>query len=275
MLLQEVPVLEELVLQCLVQEPGASAKQIWELLRRQGRTYSLRGVYKELTKLAAQGVLFKRGESFNIRLAWIMRVQSLSELAYERYTGTKYLTKAFGGTAEKHRETFRDLRKLDRLWTQLILTFHRLYPKQMMYFWCPYQWFYLAHYYTCKQFYEAIDLAGHKRCHIIGIDSFLSRRALHDLPKNGRYSFAVSPFESERSTYYTVIGDHVITVRLDQQITDRIHDLFTSVRSASALNPELLEQVFGARVRATLTSEQNPDKAARLTRKFVEFFGVV
>lgn len=148
MLLQENPALEELVVRCLVQDPGATAKQIWQQLQRGGRIYSLRGVYKELTKLVEEGVLFKRGETFNVRLAWIMRLSSLSDLAYERYTGVSYLSKVFGGTSERYHESFRDLRKLDRLWTQLILTYHQLHPGQTMYFWCPYQWFYLAHYFT-------------------------------------------------------------------------------------------------------------------------------
>ena len=274
MLLEEFPALEELVLQALVQEPGATAKRIYLVLMEQGHSYSLRGLYKELGKMEGQGILFKRGETYNIRLAWIMNLLAFADRAYERYTDTPYLAAGLRDENAKHTEGFNDLRKLDRLWTQLILVLHNLHPGKIMCFWCPYQWFYLAHYYTEKQFYKAIDLAGHKRCHIIGIDSYLSRLALKDLPKAGCYSFAKSPFDRERANYYTVIGDCVLTVKLDKQITSRIHELFSAVRTQSDIRPLEIEAIFGAKVRASLTSERNEEKASRLKKKFADFFGV-
>lgn len=273
MLFQEHPALEELALRALVKEPGASAKRIFQLLNSQGHAYTLRGVYKELAKLTEQGILFKSGQSYNLRLAWITKLLAFGDQAFERYTAPSYLAGYLGGDYAKHSEKFTDIRKLDRLWTQLIFALHQMYPSKIMCFWCPYQWFYLAHYFTCTQFYEAIDLAGFKRVHIIGTDTYLGRRALNDLPKGGVYSFAESPFHHERTTYYTVIGDIVVTVKLDEQVTARIHSLFQTVRSESELDPEVLEKVFGARVKATLRSEKNPKKAASLKKKFANFFG--
>ncbi len=233
----------------------------------------MRGVYKELNKLTEQGIIFKRGESYNVRLAWIMNLLAFADLAYERYTSTGYLRTALGEEEERRTEKFNDLIKLDRLWTQLILTFHQLHPGRIMCFWCPYQWFHLAHYFTCKQFYEAIDLAGHKRCHIIGNDSYLARRALEVLPKKGRYSFSSSPFSEQQTTYYTVVTDRIITVKIDQQTTTRFEELFSSVKSERDVIPQQIESLFSAKVRATLTTEINLAKATKLKKKFSEFFG--
>lgn len=274
MLLQEFPSLEELVVVTLVDKPGATARELEAAIRARGHTYSLRGIYKELTKLAAQGVVFKTGDSYSIHLAWIMQLLALGDKAFESYTQSPYLVGMLQSGANKTIERFSDLRKLDRLWTQLILALHTLHRGHTMCFWCPYQWFSLAQYFAVKQFYSSIDLAGHKRLHIIGSDSFLARHALKDLPKNGTYSFAESPFHRERSTYYTVIGDCVLTVKLDKQTTDRLEELFSSVKSEKEIIPSELERFFSARVRATLTCERNEAKAERLKKKFAEFFSV-
>ena len=91
MLLQEFPSLEELVVVTLVDKPGATARELEAAIRARGHTYSLRGIYKELTKLAAQGVVFKTGDSYSIHLAWIMQLLALGDKAFESYTQSPYL----------------------------------------------------------------------------------------------------------------------------------------------------------------------------------------
>ncbi|MFN8392184.1 MAG: hypothetical protein U0136_17965 [Bdellovibrionota bacterium] len=272
MLLQQEPNLEELILKALVDLPGATAKAVLNHVQQNAGPFTIRGIYKELAKLQQQGILLKQGETYHVRLAWIMNLLAFGDRAYERYTSSSYLARSL--SPEKQTERFSDLVKLDRLWTQLILTYHQLHPKSIMCFWCPYQWFALAHELTCRQFYDAINLTEFQRCHIIGDDTFLARRAVKDLPKKGVYSFAKSPFDDERSTYYTVIADVVLTVRIDKETTARLHHLFHSVRSESELNPNLLDSVFGRRIRATLTTEVNASKALRLKRKFADYFGM-
>ncbi len=274
MLLQQNPALEELLIEILVQSPGATAKEIDKLLESRNQSYTLRAIYKELAKLESQGIIFKLGQNYNVRLAWIMKVSAFGDLAYERYTQSPYLMEIIQRENAVRVERFNDLRKLDRLWTQLILALHSVYPNKLMCLWCPYQWFYLAHYYTAKQFYEAIDLSGYKRYHIIGSDTYLGRLALKDLPKKGTYSFAESPFHKESRTYYTVVADCLITVKLDAIITERLEQLFNSVHSQADIRPNVLETIFASKVRASLTFERNQTKANRIKKKFSAFFGI-
>ena len=275
MLLQERPSLEELLIEELVRYPGATAKQLEIELKRRGTAYSLRGIYKELGKLEGQGIVFKQGDTFNLHLAWIMKLLAFGDRAFESYTTGPHLAEALRADRSKKVERFSDLRKLDRFWTQMILALHSLYPKNVMCFWCPYQWFYYAQGFNCKTFYEAIDLTGYRRAHIIGNDSFLGRKAAKILPKNGLYSFAKSPFHAETTTYYTVIADCVLTVKLDRAITNQIDALFASVTNDKQLDPLRLDEVFGSRVKASVTIERNQVKANKLRMKFSEFFGEV
>lgn len=274
MLLQEHPQLDERLVQILAERPGSSAKILHSAVRAGGSVYTLRAVYKELAKLIDQGIVLKRGDAYSLRLAWIMNLQAFGARAYEQSTSAEGLRRAIGDGAETLRERFSDLRKLDRLWTQLMLMLHKAFPNRVMCFWIPYQWFSVAHRFTAKQFYDAVTIGRHARLHIMGEDSFLARAALRDLPKSGKYSFAESPFHSERQTYYTVLADHVLTVRIDSETTARIHSLFESIRSERDLTPERVEEVFRSPARASLTLERNAKKARQLKKKFAEYFGV-
>lgn len=78
---------------------------------------------------------------------------------------------------------------------------------------------------------------------------------------------------SSRTSNYTVVTDHIITVKIDQQTTTRFEELFSSVKSERDVIPQQIESLFSAKVRATLTTERNLAKATKLKKKFSEFFG--
>ena len=190
------------------------------------------------------------------------------------YTSTKYLEQTLNLNESKASYPFNDFRRLDLFWIQLMMTLQQVYPKEPLFVWCPYQWFYLLHGYAISQFYSASEITGAKRYHIIGNDSFLGRKAIETLPKNGKYSFSLSPFSEEIGTYYTLIANYIITVKLDLESTKRIANLFETVKSEKDLKNSNLNQVFGPRIKAKLVLEKNELKARKLKSKFEEFFGV-
>ena len=157
---------------------------------------------------------------------------------------------------------------------QLMISLYKLYPNLPMFLWCPFHWFHLVHDYSVKQFYEAVEIEGGKRYHIIGSDSYLERMAVNNLPREAEYSFAKSPFSEEISKYFTVIGEHVITVKLDPAITSKISSLFSSINNEKDVDRSRIVDVFSSPVKASVTVELNKNKAKRLKRKFTSFFGV-
>ena len=85
---------------------------------------------------------------------------------------------------------------------------------------------------------------------------------------------AESPFEDLRSTYYTTIGDHLLTVQIDSATTERIEQLFSDVQTAAALKKFPIQEFFARPVKAKITLELNPKKSQKLQRQFTEYFGV-
>ena len=274
MLLEKKPSLEELIVYELAAQPALTAKFIHQAINAKRHDYTLRAVYKELTKLVASEIVYKVKKEYRLRLTWLVNLNALIDNAYEVYTSPDHLSSLLLKDKGKSTLHFSNLRKLDLYWIQLMMALIKLYEDEYMFLWCPYQWFHLVHDYSATQLYRAEDLAGGKRYHIFGSDSYLAKLALKTFPKDAVYSFAKSPFDDEKAVYYTLMGDHVITVKLDQKITNKIADLFDSVSCEEDIDSKEMANVFASKVKATTIIELNPLKARKLKKKFIDYFGI-
>ena len=274
MLLQKRSTLEELIVRTLAKHPAMSAKEILVSISATGFDFTLRGVYKELSKLENDEIVFKVKKKYRLRLTWLINLLAFADAAYDAYTEANHLAELLDASDSKIVQSFNNLHKLDLYWVQLMIALHKIYPDKVMCLWCPFQWFHLVHHYTVDQFYRAVDLSGGKRYHIFGSDTYLDKLALNNFPKEAVYSFAESPFKEETNKYYTVIGQHVLTVKLDRETTGKIAELFGTINSAADFNQAKVAAALLAPVKASLAIEQNEGKAQRLKKKFSNYFGV-
>ncbi len=274
MLLQFDSSLEEIIVRVLARAPRVTAAWLEERITKDFAPYSRRGIYKELTKLESQGVVVKVKNSYSLRLAWVVDFLSFAEDLSTIYLEADSVRQQIESDRERTKWKFRNLTKMDLVWMHLMLGLHRLYPDKAMCIYCPYQWFGLAHENPQRQFTQANEITKNRRYHMVGNRSFLDKLSEKHMPKSSVYSFSAGPFEHLRSTYYTLIGDHIITSTLDKVTTDRLEALYGRVRSEKDLQKENLREFFAVPVKATLMLERSPSKANRLKRKFADFFGV-
>ena len=274
MLLQFENSLEESIVRVLAHSPGISANQLRSLIARQFGSYSIRGVYKELAKLERQGVVLKVKASYSLRLAWVIELSSFVDGLYDRYLSPSIFGVSLGLEKTKLHWNFKNLIKMDLAATQLILGLVQIYPNKPICLWCPHQWFNLAHGKSISQFFRANEVAGIRRYHIIGGRTYLDTLGASYLPPKSIYSSAVSPFEDLRSTYYMLIGEHLLTTKIDQSTTERIEQLFEEVQTSAALKKYPIQDFFEQPVKAKMTLELNPRKTHKIKKQFAEFFGV-
>ena len=272
MLLQQGPILEDLLVSILARKPNLSVKQLSGELLASGKRFSERGIYKELSKLESREIVVKTKQTFSLQLPWIINVLAFADAAYEIYASPKYLAQLIQTSSGTLHHKFSSLRKLDLYWIQSMMALHKLYPGKSMCLWIPHQWFHLAHDAAIQQFYSALDITGEKRFHIIGVDCYLSRLAISHLPKHGHYAFGVNPLESPLNIYYSFIGNHLITVTIDKNMERRIQDLFLRVRRAEEMDALEIASVLKSRVKATLSIEENEAKVRKLRRRFEDAF---
>jgi len=274
MLLQKRPTIEEQIVKLLAKKSNLSAGQILTIINSQGLDYSQRGIYKELAKLEEEGIVLKLKSSYSLHLSWVTNLLAFADSAYDSYIKSKYIEEIIALDDKKVTYTFNKVARLDLFWIHLLSAIHQVHLQEPLFLWCPYQWFHLMHDHAVKLFFEASDLSGVRRYHIIGGENYLNKKSLETLPKNGEYSLRESPFSNEMNVYYSIIGDVSITVRFDQAYNNRIEQMFAEVKSEKDLKAYDLNLVFGPNIKGRLTIERNAGKAKRFKKKFVDFFGI-
>lgn len=235
---------------------------------------SLRAVYKELTNLMAAGIVVKQKGRFSLSLPWML---SLFRCADDLFRAALRRPAASLLPAEKEtrRWRFHDLRRLDQFWLQLIFLLFEGSATRTMFVWAPHFWFHLLEYGRELQAQDAMSVAGNLMYMIVGGDTFLDRQPERYWSRSVyRWSYEPSSFHSERQTYYDVIDDYVLTVKLDARTAHRLGECFRSVKTArdAARVPELA--LFDHRANVTLSLAHDESRARALRSRFCRHFGL-
>lgn len=276
MLLQNSTTLENEIVRLLSDHPrGLTAEQLRTEIGRTLRPYSRRGIYKELQRLIAEGVLVRGRAVYALRLAWLLSLHSEIERITRQINNVEYLKGALPTKDEAVILHSSDLVNWDRQWTQMMLVMHALFPRLPMFIWCPRHWFTLTHPEIESTFTAANESKSNLRYVIIGGRSFLDFRDRGVVRRKSTcFSFKVSPFEYDRAHYYWVIGDYVGTSTLDATTARKIDDVYARTKKESDLNAETRKKLLGRKCRGTVKCEWAPEKAQKLRRIFLTFFAV-
>lgn len=272
MLLQSTKTLEEIVVLELAKNPGLSAKDLHHRICSTYLKFTQRGVYKKLYQLEAEGVIIKNQNTYSLRFAWIANLLQFADETYDCYLkSSQNLLLPIEG--EKITWRFSKLHKLDMVWTQLSLTLLGQSRDKIMYLWFPHAWFYLVESDKEIALNKAMRSLGSNRFISIGNDSYLDRLYEQFVNSPWHFSYARGPFEKEQSTYYTLINDYLITVKLDKKTTELIEELFNQVTSQKELTSHLGAKLFTQLAKATMSIEYKTKKAVQIRNKFELFFG--
>ncbi len=273
MLLGTQQKLAELIVHCFRLAPQLSEAEIYAQLS-EVRKITHRAVFKELSKLVAQGVLVRVKGLYVIKVTWILELLQLSDDLTKQSLHPKSLDLQVPGEGERLRWQFTDIRRMDVFWVQLMFVLFSISKTKKMYVWCPHFWFHLLDLKKELQAMRAMKKGDNKHFLMIGGDTFIDR-----LPtrywnrKVYEWSYAVGPFEGDIRHYYDVIDDFVLTVFVSSDFANQLDVLCGRIQSEHDLYNTDLNSFFNRRSRVTLTLERNPKKARRLARIFREYFG--
>ncbi|MFN4894439.1 MAG: hypothetical protein ACK5GN_10750 [Pseudomonadota bacterium] len=268
MLLTEAEQLKEIIVVLLAGNPNLSATQIENRLAAGSRPFSRRAIFKELKILEQLGVLVNTNGHYALQLIWLINTTSLLRSAYLSYINTAS-NLGIIPLAERTRFTFYDLSRLDYVWMQIIFVLQQVYPQSLIRIWKPEQWFHLVHIQIMDNFFSALGKLGAKQRHLIGHDCFTCRYGARLIPRRvGQVRFSSDTSQLGLNTYITLIGDHVITIRLNAEFARRMHVLFASIRNREEMfAPNVLDSLRG-RVESSLLVEYRPKALRALSNRF-------
>lgn len=249
--------------------PALTAKEIHDHCPK----FSLSAVYKELNALADETILIRIGKSWAPQLSWVLQLQAYAaKLAATSFNSTQVMSALIAHG--KQSWSFNSLLEMNDFWASLYLYLMRKERIRYGLCWNPYLWFYLFQEEQEDRFHKSMLLMGGRMILMAGSECFLNRGAIPFLEKNQvSYSFAPGPYQNMMDTYYNVLGNYVITVKLAQKTAQALNRIFASAHSYEDMALGSLLSIFTKEGHATLMVEHNPSKAARIRKQFENYFG--
>ena len=268
--------LDEILVDLLSKKSGCSGPELLKDLAKQGFIFTKQALYKELRKLQKLGVVVKAEGKFSLSVSWVLHIAAFMQRLESNYLKSGHISYLMPLEGQKTSWTFPELRILDFFWVHLIISLFRESQSKLMYQWLPHPWFDLIHPQLEPHFQESMSIVQGKIFMMIGGDTFLDRSYSKNLPKKFcEASHSEGPFESERSNYFQIIADYVLTVKLDKKSTQAIEDLYDTTLSPKDIDIKKIVSIFTRKSRSRIVLENSPKKAKRLARKFDQYFGLV
>ncbi|MBA3789462.1 hypothetical protein H0X32_03700 [Patescibacteria group bacterium] len=246
--------LEDHITQLLVSSPY-QIKKLHEKLVGDDRSLSLRAVYKVVGNLIDAGVLLKVGKVVRVNEEWVreMRSKLVSNMVPQLSPG------------ERMSYSFTSMNHLDTFWKTIVLQLEEYERDGQIFFYNPHNfWVYLPDRKESESAYY-----GH-----------FAKSRLHAFFTVGGESSADKEFKRQyqneylqidardvpyfpRSNHLTILGDHVITVRIGKILSGLIDKAYKAEMSGSQLQFEL-ERQYVLPFTSRFVLEHNPQKARRL-----------
>ncbi|MCB0322563.1 MAG: hypothetical protein KDD69_03285 [Bdellovibrionales bacterium] len=274
MVSSDVQRLEQQLVRLLADYPSSTAGWLHQQCRA-ARSCTVQGVYHELRKLQKRGVVVKVGDCYSLSLSWAFEFVQFADRIYDNYVASASHLEILPEHNSSKTWHFSNLLRLDDLWVQAMVAIFTCSDAKEKFGWNPHPWFYFAQIEKVAQYYRLFKQRGWRYYSTIGGDTFLDRHYAESMDASFfEYRTGQAPVFDDMSRYYALIGDYIITVKLDAATTGRIEELFRSIRCLADADYQSVSRVLNSRGTLSLKLEHNPQKVKKYVRKFKEFFGV-
>lgn len=275
MILSTTHRVENIIVNLLARKRALSAAQLHELITAEHRAVSVQAVYKELRKLIADGVIWKRRGEYCLSASWVLNFSELADTMYHTLTESPAREDIIPADGEKTKFHFSNLARLDDFWINSLIVLLQNSPSKRMYQWLPHPWFYLIHSHKSPAFQNALTLSGFYVQSIIGGVTFLDRWAeKFNTPGVYEYSYASGPYEEKQGAYLSVTDRYLQTVTIDPDKVAAIEEVYQSVDSFDEVDIGGIVEAINLPCKVSVTIETNPRKVRRVWKQLREYFEV-
>jgi hypothetical protein len=273
MLLTGKESLEERIVLLLSAQSRLAAQAIFSAVNKGPASYTLQAVYKELRKLQQQGVVGKLGRGYSLRLSWVLGLDELGERMVNTYLKSGALSTLLK-TKSKQTWYVSNLIRLNDLWDQLLISLVQESTSKQLFGYTKHAWYHLAQPQAEDQYIRAVSKEGGKIYLALGSKLPLDAWAEQFWPKHiMEFGYTRQPLHDDHTVEFDVIDDYIVTTKKDLKITQALESIYAQAKTPADVRGDVLLSVFTRPTRVRVTLEHNPTKAARLRKKFFQFFG--
>lgn len=276
-MIKERKQLSHFIVKALAQEPSLDVSELNKyIVAESGKNYSIQGLYKELKNLQQEGVLFKLGNKYSLRLPWVLDFVSLADSLSRVYVERPQFSNILPEIGKKEIWHFSNLLKMNDFWSHLLLILLKQSKNKILLGWNPHPWFHLVQTEKEEQYIKALKLVKSKLYLIVGGNTFLDKwTEKFWKEKNIKYSFGKSDFQDQRSLYVNVVDDYVVTIKLDSKTSQAIDQIYQETKTINDLDLSAIISIFNQKTNASIWLEKNPEKAKKIGIKFKKFWGKI
>lgn len=275
MILKDSSNLDEKIIKILANSPGTSVEELHKYILKSGQDLTKRAIYKTVKKLLTSKILIKVGSNYSLRLSWAVELRNFADDIFRNYRKKSLFYSIIPKDSKPLIWNFPDPALADDFWRQICLSLFERSGHKNMFYWIRHAWFQMPSIKEELKFQSILRKQGNKIYIIVEGNTFLDHEECKNWPSNPYIiSFAPSPFKNETLGSLSVIGDYIVTIKIDNFIRSQINNLFAKVKSSKDIQINEVNRLFQLKGKCSLKLEHNSLKAKKLTGKFSRYFGV-
>lgn len=263
--------ISELIIHSLRKGPIATPDLLAAV--RKKREVTKQGFYAALRELKEKEVVLLYRHTVSLNTAWIGRMQETVSSIAHAYLSPSYLPDILSlQEKESISFTFSNSRTLDSFWghAQSLLLRHTP-ATEAIYSYDPHYWFYLARKKTEEKLIQDIERSGRQFFMMVGGDTELDR-LVHRRFSGDKLQYHRKKIFTDPSYYVSAIGDYLIEVTLDSQISSRVEEIYKSKTPFQTGVESSLFPLLELKSRNKIRIVRNKSRAQALKKKFAPYF---
>jgi len=254
--------LKEEIIEILLQKP-ASSKKLKTLLKEKKHDVTIQAVYKQLNTLLEAGVILKNKQIYNINNEWIKNISKVINVQDIELPQI----------GEKFTYKFNSLQKLDAHWKHIMTSFHKNFPDEPFFSYCPHQiWIYVLTRGTSERnMQKEHEENKYYNFYNIGGDTDLDKKFKKEF--QGHY-YRVETHTikgARRNTYISIFENNIISTTIKKELSSKIDTIYSSLAGISE-KEENIKDILSGNHTCTLSIEHNKNKAYRLKKQISQPF---
>lgn len=249
----------ELVKMLEKDRPGTTKQAVYAALR--------------ILKNNEQIITYKGFASLN--LSWLNQMMNYFDLAKHNYIKDSSQGSFIDlEEKEKIKYYFKNSIKADIFWTHAYyLLMEQMKEKEPIFLYNPHEWFLLAKNENEKEVIKITTEKNHPFLLISGKNTFLDKyvRKYYN-NESSQYYCMEKPFFKENNYYLNVIGDFLIEVWLDKNVTENVEKFYQNTDSWNDNIPDDLRKILTTKGKMRLIISRNHKKAEKIKKSFRKYF---
>lgn len=260
----------------LLQKGPLKIVELIEKIKKSRPSTTKQGVYKAIRDLKKIETIVVHEKHVSLSSVWLLDWSNYISLAQHFYKTSNQSDNSFLslGEGEKMQFTFKSFVLTDAFWSHAFQTLVEVSsPKNPVLIYNPHEWFLIAREVNETKLFEFIKNRGQQLGVAVGNQTLLDKMVRkHFDGVECMYDMLPDPLFEKTNYYVNIIGDYLIEVTLDQNISKEIDNFYNSHEVVGEKEKNELLDIVNKKSKNKFVISRNKRKTDLIKRKIAKNF---